>query len=541
VGQTRHEITQKLAARRCWELARREASRVARRVYRQQEVDGVYQLDAGAVLDAFFHVLQSLGAMALLEEVHGAAIRRERLPCVPYVLLYGVKPLFGIPRINALPRLLCSDEALMQLVGLNAQQVRQGLCQRGATTRQGERLPGPIGPDTLATTIVQWNVRDREAVFTGSIRALAKAGLFGKRGTGIAEGPELETTARDRGCGQATRKVRLADKHGQRPDLEVTGYGWKVLLLSEAVTKMPLAVQGGQRQEHEALWARALVTQARMKLAGEARLARVAFDKGFGDGPTRWGLAQQGLRFVVPANTNMAVTADARAQAAAGQDLTVGRRVHTRRPGQGKPAWPERVATAVVGMTALPTDDQYGPPAQGGQANRRAFQATPIKAVVACQWPGADDGPGGQTVFRTKAPGEKPVQVLDDDDDRSLIDNCWIKEAKPHWELGYPPQKNARAVRVPVVFTLLLCALAPAYRLQEEREAVGGEPVGWQRWRRQHLEQTRDQVIVLAAGHYGLFHLAAYSLLLGVKRKDIPPEIGSHQQVLAKYGLPVRG
>ena len=65
--------------------------------------------------------------------------------------------------------------------------------------------------------------------------------------------------------------------------------------------------------------------------------------------------------------------------------------------------------------------------------------------------------------------------------------------------------------------------------------------VGWQRWRRQLLEHTRNLVIVFAQGHYGIFHLAEYSLLLGVKLKDVPPEIGSRQQVLAKYRLTSRG
>jgi hypothetical protein len=80
-------------------------------------------------------------------------------------------------------------------------------------------------------------------------------------------------------------------------------------------------------------------------------------------------------------------------------------------------------------------------------------------------------------------------------------------------------------------------ALATAYRLPCEREATGGEPIGWQRWRRQLLEQTRDKVIVLAQGHYGIFHLAEYSLLFGVTLTDVPPDIGSRQQVLAKFRL----
>jgi Transposase DDE domain len=541
MGQTPDESTQNLAERLCWESARRDDSRVARRLYRKQLVDGVYRLDQGALLDDFFHFLQAIGVMALREEVQGAAIQRAMLPFVPYVLLYGMKTLLGIQSINALPRLLFSDEALMQLVGFNAQQVRQGICQRGATKRQGERLPGPICPDTLAKNIVKWNLRDLELVFNGAIRALAKARVFGTKVTGIADGTDLETTERYTGCGQVTRTVCLEETRGQVHAIEVTVYGWKVFLLIDAATKIPLAVKVGQIQEHEALWARALITQARMNLAGYARLHKVVFDRGFLDGTTLWWLAQQGIHFVVPAKTNMAVTADARAQAAAEEDLTVGHRVHTVRQGQGQGAWSERLETEVVGITGLTTYDQYGSPEHGRQQNRRDFQPNPINAVVVRKWRGKDYGPGGKTVFLTNASVAKPLQPFDDDDDRSLIENCCIKEAKPQWDLGHPPPKTDRAVRIHVMFTLLMFALATAYRLECEREARGGEPVGWQRWRHQLLEQTRDLVIVFAQGYYGIFHLAEYSLLLGVKLKDVPAEIDSLQQVLVKYGLTSRG
>src|ERR687891_1442044 len=114
MGQTHAELTENLAERLCWEVARRDDVRIARRLYRKAVVDGVYRLDEGALLDDFFHFLQALGVMALLEETHGAAIHREMLPFVQYVLLYGVKTLVGIKSINALPRLLFSDEAVMQ-------------------------------------------------------------------------------------------------------------------------------------------------------------------------------------------------------------------------------------------------------------------------------------------------------------------------------------------------------------------------------------------------------------------------------------------
>jgi hypothetical protein len=537
MGQTNDEITPNLAERLCWQVARRDDTRVARRLYRKQLVDGVYRLDEGALLDDFFHFLQAVEVMALLEQVHGTAIQREMLPFVQYLLLYGLKTLFGIESMNALPVLLFSDEALMQLVGFNAQQVRQGICQRGATTRQGARTPGPICPDTLAENIVKLNLRDLEAVFNGSIRALAKAGVFGAKVTGIADGTDLETTERYTGCGQVTRKVRIEDTRGRVHEIEVTVYGWKVLLLIDAATKIPLAVKVVKIQEHEALWTRALVTQARMNLAGAARLHKVVFDKGFLAGTDLWWLAQHGMLFVVPAKDKMAVTVDARAQAAAGEGITIGRRVHTVRHGQGRTAWRERLETEVVGITGLTTYDQYGTPEHGHHANRRDFQANLINAVVVRKWNGREYGPGGKTVFLTNAAVDKPLRPFDDYDERSLIENCCIKEAKQQWELGHPPQKNERAVRVHVIFTLLMFALATAYRLQCEQEAMRGEPVGWQRWRRQLLEQTRDEVIVFVQGYYGIFHLAEYSLLLGAKLKDVPSAVGTRQEVLAKYGL----
>jgi hypothetical protein len=61
--------------------------------------------------------------------------------------------------------------------------------------------------------------------------------------------------------------------------------------------------------------------------------------------------------------------------------------------------------------------------------------------------------------------------------------------------------KTDRAVWVHPLFTLLLFALAAAYRLACEREAMGGEPVGGHRWRRPRLEPTREQGIVCAQGH----------------------------------------
>ena len=160
---------------------------------------------------------------------------------------------------------------------------------------------------------------------------------------------------------------------------------------------------------------------------------------------------------------------------------------------------------------------------------------------MVCKWNGHTYVPAGKTVFLTNATVDQPSRPFADYDDRSLIENCCIKESKQQWRLKHPPQKTARAVRVHVMFTLLIFALATAYRLQCEQEDTWGESVGRQRWRRRLLERTRDLVIVFAQGYYGIFHIAEYSLLVGVNIKDRPPGIGTRQQILAKYRLTARG
>jgi hypothetical protein len=60
MAQTREAMRQKLAERLCWQGARRDDHRVARRLYRTQVVDGVSRLDEGAWLDDFFYFLHEL-------------------------------------------------------------------------------------------------------------------------------------------------------------------------------------------------------------------------------------------------------------------------------------------------------------------------------------------------------------------------------------------------------------------------------------------------------------------------------------------------
>jgi len=83
MGQTPDASTPHLAERWCWESARRDDARVARRLDRKPWGDGVYRLEHGAWLEDCLPCLPAIGVMALLADVPGAAMPRERRPFVP--------------------------------------------------------------------------------------------------------------------------------------------------------------------------------------------------------------------------------------------------------------------------------------------------------------------------------------------------------------------------------------------------------------------------------------------------------------------------
>jgi hypothetical protein len=55
--------------------------------------------------------------------------------------------------------------------------------------------------------------------------------------------------------------------------------GWKLIVLIDARTKLPVAAKVVPIHVHETLLLRALVVQAQTNLAGHARLHKVVFDK----------------------------------------------------------------------------------------------------------------------------------------------------------------------------------------------------------------------------------------------------------------------
>ena len=84
---------------------------------------------------------------------------------------------------------------------------------------------------------------------------------------------EIRQHLTERRCWEVARRddTRVARRLYRKQVVDGV-YGWKVLLMTDAVTKIPLAFKVGKIQEHENHWTRALVTPGRPNLTGCARL-----------------------------------------------------------------------------------------------------------------------------------------------------------------------------------------------------------------------------------------------------------------------------
>ncbi len=532
-----------------WQLARRDDKRVAQALYAGEEMEEMHELSEAGLLDEFFAFLEEIGLMGVLEELALPGVQRVLVPTVQFVLLYVLKVLVGGQSMHELPRVLFSDVALMELVGFNARQVEEGLTKRGDAHRQTKKKQGPLSAQSLADNISKLSREQMERLFNQMVQCVVGWGLLDGERIAALDGSKLPTPASYQGCGKLkqTRRVKVKGQK-ERAIEEYYVYGWKVLVLIDVHTRLPLAMKVVQIQEYEGRWLVPLLEQAQHNLGVRGHISTIVIDRGYLDGEDLWQVDQLGVIFVVVGKANMTITQDAQA-------LAKRERSHVRERvvghGHGKTARQERLRTELVGIEGLTTYDDYGDPQQTQYAHRRDYQGKPINAVVVRRWDNrlpATDG----TVYLTNGPISDPFVVFDTYDWRSVIENGIFKEGKHPWHLGRFPKKAEAAVIVHCHFTVLVMALATAFRLWQAQQAsppaqetntrpsvsttlLGGE--GTARWRLRLKEENRDKVIVFFSDAYGIFHLAELAILSGVRLHRLPSHLGSSQAILQRYDI----
>ncbi len=546
---TQAEAASVVQERLNWRVACRDDAKVAQELYAGEAIEEMHELSDAGLLDEFFVFLEETGILRAFEQVSLPGVKRVLVPTVQFVLLYFLKVLVGSESMNELPHVLFSDLALMELVGFNAQQCENGLTKRGDAQRQTKKKQGPITPQCLAENISKLKQEEMEALFNQIVQLLVRWGLLSGERIAALDGSKLPTPQSYEGCGKLkqTRKVKVKG-HKEPVTQEYYVYGWKVLVLMDVQTRLPLAMKLVPIQEYEGRWLVPLLAQAQRNLGTHAHIGTIVIDRGYLDGKDLWQVHQMGVRFVIVGKANMAVVQDAHGLAK-GERAKVRERVV--RHGHGKTASQERLRTEVVGVEALTSYDSYGAAEQTQHAQRRDYEGQPINAVVVRRWDNRVPK-GGGTVYLTNAPGSSPFTIFDTYDWRSVIENGIFKEGKHPWHLLRFPTRTEAGVVVHCHFTLLVMGLCTAFRLWQVKQAstptsqtavqanlstalLGGE--GTARWRQRLREENRDKIMVFIGQAYGIFQLAEFAILTHLPLRRLPAALGSPQAILHRFGL----
>jgi hypothetical protein len=441
--------------------------------------------------------------------------------------------------MNALPALLFSNVAAMTLLGFNAHQIANGFSRRGDHRRQKKPKQGPLTPQALAANMAKLGETTVLTFFNGCIAALAALGVFASELIVAVDGSRIETTEKYAGRGRLKVERRKRSPEGTWVTVVDWVYGWKVVVLMDTRTRIPLALKVLKIEAYEGEWLVPLVKQAQANLGTHARIVTVAADRGYLDGVDLYELEEMGIVWVMWTKQGMAVRTEAIARSAEEAEQ---RRVTQVRRGQGRNQREEEEVTVLVGVSGLKAYTQYGPPRQEGE--RRSYDQRPgLNGVVVRQWKNhVYETP---PVLLTNGSVEDAFVAYDDYDRRSLIENGIFREGKQPWNLEHAPMKTEAAVIVHITFTLAVMALATAFRLwSKQQELAQEEPAqqdaaapdftllegeGTQAWRRRLQQENRDKVSVFVDQNFGIFHTAEFSILAGlhIKPAGIPAELGT--------------
>lgn len=544
---TREQMQNTLIERLFWHTAERDDSKVAHHLFCRKEMDTVYTLDEATLFDFFFHYLREIDVFPLLEDLDPQTREREHIPFLQFVLIYLMRVIGSIPKMEPVWELLLTDELLMGLCGFNAYQVKGGSCERGTKLRKTPmpEVRGALCVDTLANQIVKITPRRLEHFFNSCIQRLAKGRVFPKYIHGACDTTLYETTDHFEGCGSVVRKRKVKArgyrKSGELKEVNVTLYGWKVWAIYEVQTGIPLAIKIDTIEKPDNLHVLGVLEQAKDNVKESSVIRSLVVDRGFLDGKSLYAIDQQGIEFVIPLKSNMEATRDARSLALAQESSTCIEKTRevTVTHGYGKNKFDEKVLTTLVGVPGLLSCDWFNP--EGSQTNtaKKDYEPIPLNAVVVKTWDNQTPPVDKQVVFVTNREVKDPFVAFDRYDDRSLMENNLFRETKQDWHLEEPPKKTREGVFVQVYMVMAMKALTKAFLMWQQEQArlhELGKETSWEMYRRRLKMLNRNKLIVFVGAYFGIFLSHEVIMLVGVPVHKTAKELGvTRSSIYTKY------
>ena len=452
------------------------AAAIARKEYTDMTPSGV------GVVDEFFALMEQVGILNRLA-VQGI-YQRRLIPLVLLVVTYCAKVIVGLSSQNQIPTHLFRDAGLLRLIGYTAKQIEEGFCKRGKGRTH------PIHKNTVADALERLTEEESRGIFYGSIEDLTKAKMVADTVFSM-DGTELSATEHFPGAGQITSRKEVQDKWGQVKMVTNTRYGYLLLSLRgvKSNTVAAAEVTGIGQAEHP----RVIDLVQTAKAAG-ARVKLLLVDGAYCVGDVLWRLKhEERVDFIVPADSSMCITADARGLARLEEGVVIGESAEIR-------------AVAVKGLT---TYEAYQTPQ--GESSRRGPKAT-LNAVVVTRWKGREVAQEEQVVLLTTLPVDEPLLIVELYRKRAEMENKLHRELKQGWHIKQFPAKQHLACLAHIYLTLTLYNVACAYKTEQGQELAGR---GIRRLRAEHLGGTAWVLIVYTDTEYGIFDIEQFAHLSG--------------------------
>ena len=544
---TQEQMQNTLMERLFWHTAERDDSKVAHHLFCCKEMDTVYTLDEATLFDFFFHYLREIEVFPLLENLDPQTQERQNLPFLQFVLIFLMKVIGSIPKMEPVWELLLTDELLMSLCGFNAYQVKNGSCERGKKLRKRPipQVRGAICVDTLANQITEITPRRMEHFFNRSIGQLAQAHVFPKYIHAACDTTLYETTDQFEGCGSVLRerkvKARGYRKVGELKEVKVMLYGWKIWAIYELQTGIPLAIKIDTIEKPDNLHVLAVLEQAKENVKATSVIRSLVEDRAFLDGKSLYEIDRQGIEFVIPLKSNMEATKDARSLALDREGSTC---IETTREvevthGYGKEKYSEKVVTTLIGIPGLLSCDWFNPEGSEANTTKKDYEAIPLNGVVVKTWDNQTPPVDKQVVFVTNREIKDPFVAFDRYDDRSLIENNLFRETKQNWHLEDPPKKTREGVFVQVYMVMAMKALTKAFLMWQEDQArldALGKETTWEMYRRKLKMLNRNKLIVFVEAYFGIFLSHEVIMLVDVPVHKTAKELGvTRASIYTKY------
>jgi hypothetical protein len=467
------------AITRRWGVYTHNQEAVAQAIARKEYTD-MTPTGAGAV-DEFFALMEQLGILNRLA-VEGL-YQRRLIPIVLLVVTYCAKVIMGLSSQNQLPTHLFRDAGLLRRIGYTAKQIDEGF------TKRGKGRTHPIHKNTVADALERLKEEESRGIFEGAVEDIIEAGLVEDTIFSL-DGMEIAVTQNYPGAGQIISTKEIKDKWGKVKTVTSARYGYLLLSLRgvESNTVAAAEVTKIGQSEHSRM-----IDLVQSTKAAGAKLKVLLIDGAYCAGDVLWRLKyEEKVDFIVPADSSMCITADARGLARLKKGVVVG----------------ENAEIKAVGVKGLNTYEAYQPPRN---TTRRGPKPT-LNAVVVTRWERRDVPEEEQVVLITSLPVDDPLLIVELYRKRAEMENKLHRELKQGWYIKKFPSKQHQACLAHIYLTLMLYNVACAYKTERGKELANR---GIRRLRAEHLGGAAWLVIVYTKTEYGIFDIEEFAYLSG--------------------------